>query len=338
MKLADAIHIVLSEAAQPLSSRDIWERIDARKLWSTAGKTPEQSIDSALSRDIRKGGTSRFLRVGRGLYAINQKEAERQLRSGRPGPRERGGVYPADGPMSFLDAAEHILRQSDRATMHYQAITERALSAGLIHTAGKTPGYTLSSALSTDIRRREDRGEAARFVRGKGGMYGLVQVPDDVRQLIEKRNGEVRSRLLERALKAPPDRFEELIADLLNKLGFEHVELTPLGGDGGVDVRGTLAVGDVVRVRMAVQAKRWHSNVPAPTVQQMRGSLAVHERGLIITTSDFSKRAREEAQRPDAAPVALMNGEQLAALLARHELGAQRDNQVLLTLDDQGED
>ena len=103
-------------------------------------------------------------------------------------------------------------------------------------------------------------------------------------------------------------------------------------------MRGTLVVGGVAKVRMAVQVKRWHPNVRRPTVQQVRGSLAVHEQGLIITTSDFSKGAREEAQRPDAAPVALMNGKELAALLARHELGAQHDHQVLLTLDNQGED
>ena len=339
MKLADAIHTVLSEAPQPLSSREIWERIDAGNLWSPKGKTPERTIYSALSRDIGKGDTSRFLRVDRGLYKARAGGGGASIASGQPVPRERrGGVRPADGPMSFLDAAEHVLRQSGQAMMHYQAIMERALSAGLIHTAGKTPGFTLSSRLSTDIRRREDRGEAARFVRGKSGMYGLVQVPADVRQLIEKRNGEVRGRLLERAKEASPDRFEKLIADLLIELGFADVERTPPGGDGGIDVRGTLVVGDVVRFPMAVQAKRWHSNVHAPTVQQVRGSLKVHEQGLIITTSDFSHGAREEARRPDAAPVLLMNGKELAALLARHKLGAQHDHQVLLTLDDQGED
>ncbi len=104
-------------------------------------------------------------------------------------------------------------------------------------------------------------------------------------------------------------------------LGFEEARVTPLGGDGGVDVRGTLVVGEVVRIRMAVQAKRWKGNGGAPVVQQVRGSLGAHEQGLIITTSDFSRSARTEAMRADAAPVALMNGEQLATVLAEREVG-----------------
>jgi restriction system protein len=57
---------------------------------------------------------------------------------------------------------------------------------------------------------------------------------------------------------------------------------------------------------MAVQVKRWQHNVQAPTVQQLRGALGVHEQGLIVTTSDFSAGARAEAAKPDRTPVALM--------------------------------
>ena len=131
-----------------------------------------------------------------------------------------------------------------------------------------------------------------------------------------------------------PKAFEELVGEVLVALGFEEVRVTPLGGDGGVDVRGTLVVGEVVRIRMAVQAKRWKGNVGAPVVQQVRGSLGAHEQGLIITTSDFSRSARKEATRADAAPVALMNGDQLAALLAEKEVGVLRDRYDLFSLPD----
>ena len=69
-----------------------------------------------------------------------------------------------------------------------------------------------------------------------------------------------------------------------------------------------------------------------PIVQQVRGSLGAHEQGLIITTGDFSKSARKEAMRADAAPVALMNGEQLAGLLAENEVGVRRDRHDLFSL------
>ncbi len=73
-----------------------------------------------------------------------------------------------------------------------------------------------------------------------------------------------------------------------------------------------------------MQVKRWRQNIQSPVVQQVRGSLGAHEQGLIITTSDFSKGARDEAERADATPVALMNGEQLVALLVESEIGVRR--------------
>src|SRR5689334_18211212 len=78
--------------------------------------------------------------------------------------------------------------------------------------------------------------------------------------------------------------------------------------------------------------KRWRSNVQAPTVQQLRGSLGVHDQGLIITTSDFSSGARAEAAKPDRAPVALMNGSRLIDLLVEYEIGVSRSKMVVLEL------
>ena len=105
-------------------------------------------------------------------------------------------------------------------------------------------------------------------------------------------------------------------------------------GDGGIDVRGTLVVGDVIRTRMAVQVKRWKSNVQAPIVQQVRGSLGTHDQGLIITTSNFSEGARTEAERQNAVPVALMNGQQLVGLLVENDIGVHRVPYELIQLGD----
>ena len=167
-------------------------------------------------------------------------------------------------------------------------------------------------------------------------MVGLSSwLPSEVAGIIEEKNREVRQSLLDRARSVTPAEFESLVSELLVAMGFEDVELTnSSGGDGGIDVRGTLVVGDAVRIRMAVQAKRWKNNVMAPIVQQVRGSLGAHEQGLIITTSDFSKGAKTEANRSDAAPVALMNGERMAALLAEYEIGASIKSYELFELNE----
>ena len=136
-----------------------------------------------------------------------------------------------------------------------------------------------------------------------------------------------------------PTEFEELIGQLLAEIGFEEIEVTKSSNDGGIDVRGLLVVGEVIKIRMAVQAKKWKkgNNIQKPIVQQVRGSLGRSRAGVwIITTSDFSPGAKKEALRPDAVPVALMNGEELVALLAEHKIGVtlQTHNLLELSTDD----
>ena len=128
---------------------------------------------------------------------------------------------------------------------------------------------------------------------------------------------------MERMMQLNPQDFEELITTLLSKMGFSEVSRTPYGGDGGVDVRGI----------MTVQAKRWKANVQSPVVQQLRGSLGTDERGLIVTTSNFSKGARDEATRTSShTPIDLIDGDQLVSLLVEYNLGVKKNRYQLLEL------
>lgn len=236
--------------------------------------------------------------------------------------------------MSFTDAAEQVLEQfGHKQPMHYRAITKKVLELRLVHTEGQTPEATLYAQILTEINRKTKRGETPRFVRYGKGMMGLARwQAQGLAYQIEQHNAEVREKLRADLLAMKPAEFEALVSRLLTEIGFDNVELTPLSGDGGIDVRGTLVVGDVIRTRMAVQVKRWKQNVQAPVVQQVRGSLGTHEQGLIITTSDFSAGARDEAERPNAIPVALMDGKQLVSLLVEYNLGVRRTRYDLIEM------
>ncbi|WP_293799662.1 restriction endonuclease, partial [Stenotrophomonas sp.] len=195
--------------------------------------------------------------------------------------------------------------------MHYKEITGKALEKGWLVTSGKTPEASMYAQVITEIKRQQKRGERPRFVQHGRGYIGLSQWMGRGHAFqIEQHNHQVRKALRERLLAMKPGEFEELISQLLAEMGFEMVEVTKLSGDGGIDVRGTLVVGDVVRIKMAVPVKKWKlkNNILAPVVQQVRGSLVAHEQGLIITTSDFSAGAIKEAAQPDKTPIALMNG------------------------------
>ena len=189
---------------------------------------------------------------------------------------------------------------------------------------GELRAASLIVQINLEIRRRAEAGYRQRFTIPTLGMIGLSEeLPTGIADRKKHRRTE-RADALKQSLGDSPAEFEKLVATLLTTMGFEDVDLTPIGSDGGIDVRGTLVVGDTIRIRMAVQAKRWKANVGAPVVQQLRGSLSVHEQGLIITTSGFTRTARQEASRRDASPVALMDGKQLARLLAEYEIGVRR--------------
>jgi restriction endonuclease Mrr len=62
--------------------------------------------------------------------------------------------------------------------------------------------------------------------------------------------------------------------------------------------------------------------------------------GIVVTSSGFSAEAREEAQDPTKAPIALISGQQFAELLLKHQIAIQHIDRKLhrLALDDLAEE
>jgi HJR/Mrr/RecB family endonuclease len=240
--------------------------------------------------------------------------------------------------VNLADAVEAILREhGDGRPMHYRGITDLALEAGLLSRRGLTPEASLNSAIVTDIARRANAGEDERFVSFGRGLYGLAnhRSVSVLEEAVRRNNAEVRERLRQELREMDPFAFEDLVALLLEALGFVDVEVTARSGDGGVDVRGALAVGGITNVKTAIQVKRWAKNVPGKTVRELRGGLSPHERGLIITTSDFTRDAKTEADTADRMPISLVNGEKLVALLIEHGIGVVLTEARILRLDPQ---
>lgn len=339
MNSIEAAAEVLSDAEEPLHYKEICRRIIERGLWETEGKTPEATVNANLGKEIQKHGeNSRFQRTGPGTFALRTwglPEYKVEVKSKSPESEEE--QRPAK-TLSFNDAAEVVLdKYSNKQPMHYRDITVKMLELDLIHTEGQTPDATLYAQIITEIKRHSKRGETPRFVMHGKGYVGLRKwLGYGLTFQVQRHNADVRKKLLSqlKSKSLSAAEFEALIAKLLVVLGFEDVIVTKITNDGGIDVRGTLVVGEVVKIRMAIQAKKWNKNVQSPTVQQVRGSLGSHDQGLIITSSDFSKGAKTEAERPDATPVALMNGKQLVDLLIEHDIGIRRTALDLLEMDE----
>ena len=67
----DAAAQVLAEAGEPMGCKEMVERMLAKGLWQTSGKTPSATIYAAIIREIAtKGDDSRFRKVDRGKFAL----------------------------------------------------------------------------------------------------------------------------------------------------------------------------------------------------------------------------------------------------------------------------
>jgi restriction system protein len=322
MNLHNAVYKLLKQEGKPLHVKEIAERIISAELWEASTKTPEASVSSRLHTHIKYNGeSSPFIKTAPNTFALRQEDEDEP-------------ILKADS-LSFLDAAEKVLEQlAKKKAMHYREITRLAIDHGWLKTNGKTPEQTMNAQLVKHINNCKNNDETALFMRESRARYGLVAwLGKGLSQKISKQNLDVKKKLLEHVKQMSPKAVEDLVGHLLAEMGFEEVEVTKYNGDNGIDVKGILLVDNAIRIKMKVQVKRWQNNVQAPEVQKLRGTLGIHDQGLLITTSDFSRGAREEANRPECTPIALMNGEHLASLLMKFEIGVHHTQTSLYELD-----
>ena len=129
------------------------------------------------------------------------------------------------------------------------------------------------------------------------------------------------SEVIKLLLNLPPSGFERFAQRLLREAGFNQVEVTGRSGDGGIDGYGTLHVNPLVSFKVLFQCKRYTNSVAPSQVRDFRGAMAGRaDKGIIITTGEFTAEARREASRV-VPPVELIDGDKLVELLERLELG-----------------
>jgi len=66
----DAAVEILKDAKEPLTCKEIVRRIFGRKIWSTTGRTPEDTLSASIKHEIARGKNSRFRKAERGLYEL----------------------------------------------------------------------------------------------------------------------------------------------------------------------------------------------------------------------------------------------------------------------------
>lgn len=123
----------------------------------------------------------------------------------------------------------------------------------------------------------------------------------------------------------PPDAFERLCQRVLREHGFTEVEVTGRSGDGGIDGKGVLRMG-LVSFPVVFQCKRYEGSVGSGQIRDFRGAMVgLAEKGLFLTTGRFSRSAQDEAVRPGAPAIDLIDGLELCQLLKQRDLGVRTE-------------
>lgn len=239
------------------------------------------------------------------------------------------------GKLSFKQAALQVLESANEA-LGAQEIVDVARRKGILSTEGKTPEATMAAQLYVDI----SKNKKSKFKKVGKGKFTLKEQTDSAVTpllLIENQNSLVKTALMEKLYEMDPFQFEFLIADLLKEIGYENVEVTRRSGDKGIDVSANLTMDGITNVKTIIQAKRFKkgNNISGKIITQLRGSAEVDQRGLVITTSDFTKEAMKEAKAPNKMPVSLVNGEKLLLLLLKYGVGVKNDIISIYSVDNE---
>ena len=257
-----------------------------------------------------------------------------------------GGVYAlTEAGEAFVRGDPDLIRVVDEgegipqvlaALSGFEAASRKELLPGWVEALGgdSRSENTLSGLLYDRLVNLVDRGLVERVGSRKyaltaAGRAYLGQVgPQEVsgRHRLDEAAREYRAgqraRLRELLGGMHPYRFEHLIRELLAKMGYEDAVVTKQSGDKGIDVVATAKFG-ITTVKEVVQVKRVASNIGAPTINELRGSLHSQNaiKGMVITLSSFTPQAKKDAIPQGAAPITLIDGETLIDLLIEHEVG-----------------
>lgn len=153
-----------------------------------------------------------------------------------------------------------------------------------------------------------------------------ISTPDEIIEAeYAKIREELSRELVAQVKKCSPKFFEQLVVDLLVKMGYggsrkEAGQATKASGDEGID--GIIKEDRLGLDVIYLQAKRWENQVSRPELQKFAGALQGQraKKGIFITTSTFSSGAHEFVQNIDSK-IILIDGEELGKLMIDFNVG-----------------
>lgn len=174
----------------------------------------------------------------------------------------------------------------------------------------------------------ENLREEVRVLRGK--IDAAPPLRTDTADVGRDINGTLLDRI--RNLK-PAAAFEHLVGEFLKAKGFSNVVVTQQSRDGGIDGHCEMPF---LNLRVAFEAKRYGhgNNVGSDPVQKFAGAMTGQfDKGLFITTSQFTVAATSWVEETPLAHTTLIDGDELVRQLIDLGLGIKTPSVVRYELD-----
>lgn len=140
-------------------------------------------------------------------------------------------------------------------------------------------------------------------------------------------NDDLAADLLQKTLEQSPLFFEQLVVDLLVKMGYggsfaNSAKVTQYVHDDGID--GIIYEDKLGLDKIYIQAKRYKpdNTIGKPQIQQFAGALDEQKatKGVFITTSSYSKEAREYVGKL-SKKIVLIDGQELSRYMIEYNVG-----------------
>lgn len=132
--------------------------------------------------------------------------------------------------------------------------------------------------------------------------------------------------LIEELLKVDPYYFEEIVADLLEKMGYGDLEVTQKSNDGGIDA--VVNEDKLGLDKILIQAKRYNeeNKIGSQLIQNFLGALDISkvQKGIFVTTSSFSNKAKEVVKN-STKKIRLIDGKELTELMIEYNVGVETE-------------
>lgn len=145
----------------------------------------------------------------------------------------------------------------------------------------------------------------------------------------KKINDKLTIELLDTIKQRTPAQFEKFVLELLSSMGYggveeKNFEVVGQSGDNGID--GIIYQDKLGIDRIYVQAKKWNDNkVHSKDIRDFIGSLSLRgtNKGVFITTSEFTADALQTVQKNPQNIIILIDGKKLCDFAMQYNVGVQ---------------